>query len=318
MKRTLSWMPALASVLVVVLGAALGRAQTPEGETYSLRLADLEARMKAIEAGGASCQEGCVAEYEACSCANCRRTAGPIFGGEVVFLQPHHSNGIQGIDGTDLRFDFEASPRVWLGWTTCSGLGFRARYWDFDHTATGPSGEDPALIVGHGFDVATIDMEITDTLTICRVWDLTLSGGARYVDFEERQFATGGTEVPVNAAIGYRSSSWGPTLGAELRRPVWRCVSLIGNVRGSILFGDENEFTDPDGLLIDHEQSNVRSIGEMQLCAEWRRETCRGSRWFLRGAVEGQYWSGFSGEHGFDGNEAIGFFGFALSAGLSR
>ncbi len=302
---------AIAAALAMGTVAAADWAEEAAGtDVYAQRIADLEAKVAALESAGAG---GCQAEC----CPDCTRVGGIVFGAELTFLQPHHSNGIVGYDGTDMRFDLEPAPRFWMGWVRPSGVGFRVRYWDFDHTARELSRFGQGSIMDHvRYDMATLDIELTDIIQLDGLWELTLSGGARYVDFDERNYTTDILSGDLLNSHSYRASLWGPTLGAEIRRPVWRCFSVFANVRGSILFGDEREYF--RDTVVDRELCNVKSIAEMQLGTEWSRPTRFGGRWFVRGAVEAQYWNSFSGEYDFDGGETVGLFGFALSAGLMR
>jgi len=316
---------------VVLLAAMGGTSRGWEGEAsdpYAAKIAELEAKVAALEAanggescGGDSCGELCGGDPQ-CGCYDCTRTGGLVFGAEITFLRPHHSMGTRGYDGTDLLFDFEAAPRFWMGWVNECGLGIRFRYWDFDHTQTVASQYGQGRTDSQRFDISVSDLEITDTMQLTCLWELTISGGVRYVDYDERRFTTFVRDGSIAGLQEFRSSTWGPTISAELRRPIWGCLDVFANVRGSAMFGDEDELLwDPQGqqrMLVGSESADVKFITEMQLGSEYNRPLSNGARLFFRGAVEAQYWSTFSGEPFYDGGEAVGFVGFTMSAGLLR
>jgi hypothetical protein len=312
MKR-LFWLGLSAMVGISLAAAARGQEYqlaSTSANTYDSRLSSLEAKFTAMEGKcGESCQEGC-------SC-NCCRDSGWIGGFEMTFLRPHASMGTKGYDGTPLRFDFEAAPRLWTGYQGANGLGFRFRYWDFDHTQTVASlSTAPRRLDNERYNISVSDLEVTMLQGIGCNWELTLAGGVRYVDFEESQFSRPATGA-VDRSHAFASSTWGPTIAAEVRRPIIGYVSLFGNVRGSALYGNQNEFF--NGALYRNMEGNVKFISEMQLGVDYRkplRNAC--GEWFARAAVEGQYWSTFSGEPSFDGSGAVGFVGMALSVGIAR
>src|SRR5688572_18662159 len=155
MKRTLLWMlAALAATLL--LNARTATAQDINFASHSeimsvlerqnQRIAELEASQH--HGGGAggctSCGDSCC---DSCcgGCDPCCRPGGVIGGAEISFLKFHESQGTRGKDGTDLDPDYDPAYRLWVGYQGCDGLGWRVRYWEFDHTTAAPSGDDPLL-----------------------------------------------------------------------------------------------------------------------------------------------------------------------------
>ena len=134
---------------------------------------------------------------------------------------------------------------------------------------------------------------------------------------EARVTATG---VPVTGRQ-FDNSSYGLTLGGELRRCIGNGLAGFVNTRASVLMGDEDEtvLTPADvWVLVDEEIDNIYYIWEAQAGAQWTRELQRGGYLFARAVAEVQIWDNVSGEPGFDGGESWGLGGFGFSAGIIR
>ena len=74
------------------------------------------------------------------------------------------------------------------------------------------------------------------------VWLVTLSAGFRYVDFTETRQITDQLGL---TTLAFDGDSFGATIGAEVRRPLWACLAGFASARGSILFGDQNVLAGP-------------------------------------------------------------------------
>ena len=314
---------AMAAGLALAAPAALRAQEFVSAESYAARLETLEAELAALRSSVANAGEGggdgscCAPDIESTRVVSPGRCAGLIGGLELLAMRPHSSMGIRGADGTDLHFDYEATPRLWLGWQGTGGLGLRFRYWEFDQIEFGSS-----AIAGRAdsiaYDTYVLDLEAIDTMQLNADWLVTLAAGLRYVDFTEtrQSFAAGG--VPF-AGHSFDGNCFGATIGAEVRRPLWNCLVGYASARGSVLFGDQSEFTGPTlGTLVDFETDNVYSITELALGVDWTRQTSRGSEFFVRAGYEVQFWDNFTGEPFFDGGETIGFEGFVLGLGIRR
>src|SRR5690606_38675731 len=141
----------------------------------------------------------------------------------MVWLKPHFSSanafaveqtstrGNYVVTNTPFDYDYEMSPRVWFGYRSACGTGWRARYWLYDHeVATADfadvTGGTPSVTLrlpntlaviplplstagglletAHRLDLETIDLEATHDLTVgCTV--LRISGGVRYMDMSQ-------------------------------------------------------------------------------------------------------------------------------------
>lgn len=241
--------------------------------------------------------------------------AGWVGGAELTLLKPFHSMGIQGVQGTDFSFDLEPSPRLWLGYSAPSGLGIRARYWEFDHAISGPS-----IVAGRtetvAFDTYAIDLEFTGWAGASPQWNILLGGGVRYVEYTEHSHST----INLTGALGllheFQFSGFGPTVSAYVYRPMRWNFGPFANLRGSVLMGDEVEIS--TSISNDTELDNIRSIWELQLGAQWRPNLRWWGNWLIRAAYEVQYWNHFSGEEFYDGGESVGFGGVVLAAEVMR
>jgi hypothetical protein len=292
-------------------------------ERQNMRIAELESALHngggCSSCGGDSCCDSC---DSGCGCCDpCCRPAGVIGGAEIAFLKPHHSLGIRGANNTDMDYSYEASHRIWAGYQGSDGLGWRIRYWEFNHTVTAPDVTAPADRTDSvNYDTYIIDLEFVDSMSLGCYWDASIFGGFRYVEFDElyeaRVTATG---VPVTGRQ-FDNSSYGLTLGGELRRCIGNGLAGFVNTRASVLMGDEDELVDAAGawVVLDEELDNIYYIWEAQAGAQWTRELQQGGYLFARAAVEVQFWDNFSGEPTFDGGESWGLGGFAFSAGIIR
>ena len=280
-------------------------------ESYDARLASLEAELAALRStastagsgGGESC---CAPDIDSCRIVPPARCAGLIGGFDLVMARPHSSLGVFGPGFDDPHFDYEATPRIWLGWQGEGGLGFRARYWEFDQVEFGAAAV-PGQSQSLAYDTYVIDLEAIDTMQLNSVWLVTLSAGFRYVDFTEtRQIAS---EQGVTS-LAFDGDCFGATIGGEVRRPLWACLVGFASARGSILFGDQSVLTGP--IVVDEITDNVYSITELALGIDWTRQTSSGAEFYARVGYETQYWEDFSPL------ASTGFEGFVLGAGIRR
>ena len=311
---------AIASGLLLVSPAALLAQEFVSAESYTARLETLEAELAALRAsvsnsGGGGEGSCCNPDIDACRIVS-SRCPGWIGGFDVYAARPHSSMGIRGGSNADLHFDYEATPRIWVGYQGANGLGLRMRYWEFDQIEFGSTAIGSDSIA---YDTFVIDLEAIDTMQINTDWVVTLAAGLRFVDFTETRLAVDAAGTPITGH-SFDGDSFGATVGAEVRRPLWNCLMGYASARGSVLFGDQSEFaiTPAGPVLIDFETDNVFSITELALGVDWTRQTSRGSEFFVRAGYEVQFWDNFTGEPAFDGGESIGFEGFVLGAGIRR
>jgi len=297
-----------------------------------------------------------------CGDNSCKR-GGVIGGAEVLFLKPYNSEGIApifdalvdianspivtGIVGAPLNinepgFDLEGSYRLWLGWQSASGLGFRVTYFDWDNNANANTsldaifGEPVAVDLNYRLEGRTLDLEVIDTFRPSDNYLLTLSAGFRYVEYiEENRLGISvpdsGFVAPELLTTGYNSRDYGLVFGADLTRRVGDRLALFIGTRLSALYGDQDEIfrvSIPGGFfgidtldLTEQEQDNVKFIFEGRVGGQYTRELSSGALAFFRVAAEAQYWDKFTGTPlPIVGNSqgAFGLLGLGISVGISR
>jgi hypothetical protein len=316
----------------------------PQGglEEAHWRIESLEAELAALRAQPRTVQtyepHYTPVEQSAPAGASCG-VSNPGFyaGAELPILKPHVDTILAGdspfLDiGLAIRdipqvrdFDYDASPRVWVGYVGCSGLGIRARWWQFDETegTEGPIYDEFGNLifdgrVDGGLELSATDFEVTDTICLGPTWQLLLSGGVRYAEFRFFGQIDGDLGGVGEGASGIEDyfDGIGATVAAELRRSLCWDLGLFASVRGSVLFGDEvfgvfDDFVVPLSFRFE-ESAIVRPVWEIQLGLDWSREICDGVHFVTRALGEVQYWDSIRDEY------AIGLAGITLTAGFVR
>ena len=282
--RRLPYLAVAICVLPVLIGNGSVSAEELQFVSTS-KFAATQARIDELENRLASYEHGeRLASHGGNVCHS--RSAGFLAGGEIAFLKATRGDGGAG------GFGYKPSPRVWFGYETCSGLGARVRWFDYDDQSSAP----PTFVLA-ALDITTVDLEITDTFRWGCKWEGRIAGGVRYA--ECRQY------LPlVWGEYNHLTDGFGPTLSIELQRHITERFALYGLARESVMISDmannSNQYDDVSYC-----------ITEMQLGAEYRYPWCNGTSVFARGAFESQYWSG-----GMD--QDIGLFGGSFAIGLAR
>src|SRR5688572_603356 len=180
MKRTFMGMLAVMAVALVPGARAVAEEITFAShseimsvlERQNARIAELET---ALHNGGGcsscgcgdSCGSGCGCGTSSCGCCDpCCRPAGVIGSAELLFLKPHHSMGINGVGGStvnDFDFDYEIAYRLSAGYQGSDGLGWRIRYFEFDHQAGINVGANTQTA---DFETYVIDLEFIDSMSL--------------------------------------------------------------------------------------------------------------------------------------------------------
>lgn len=275
------------------------------------------------------CGAGC-----GCNCF-CDIGCGGIYGGaEAVVVRPHMQHetdfNVFGAGGQfDPRFDYSVSPRIFLGWRNCRGTGIRARYWMFDQTTSPIVVEDEDVAVG--LDVQALDLEFTQ-LVCWGPLNSNFALGVRYGSVENTLSFDDGDDYD---EFRTQFDGWGPTMAMENRIPIGCSnLSVVGNLRGSLLFGDTHYTVlddDPDPFTLTDGRDDLVAVAEMQVGLEWSRCTSYGvfSAYAL---LEGQYWAGAIGNlaldellfplgglvRGFSTDQDLGFVGGTFGVQLAR
>jgi hypothetical protein len=267
--------------------------------------------------------------YECCDPCQVCDQGGAYILFENVLVKPHFSQNtaFKIIDGAnqpfdestqsvDFDWDVEYSPRLELGYINCNGMGWRARYWHFDHTTSlstaGNVGDvvvdivgDPdieidvdaagSLATSHSLEVYTVDLEAMMRRESCE-GDLTGSVGLRYAQVDQTYDAADFDAAGViDDVIRSRHSfeGIGPTIAGEVRRRMGSGnLSGFVNARASLLYGESDwfAFENPPEDLVTAENDDLIAIAETQIGVDYRRPSSGGREWFGRLALEAQYW----------------------------
>lgn len=304
--------------------------------------------------GTSGCDAGCGLEID---CGRCQ-PSGFYGGAEVVFAKIYQKESFRAAvadvaTGTQnllpYEFDYNATPRVWIGYTDPCGTGVRGRYWQLDEdqgpenfVADGryfPSAQQVTLIlpaaiattapgqvltVSSGIELETIDVEGTFRFN---GWGnrFLASAGLQYAKIDQYYRSA----IPANQQILNWDRSlegFGPTMGIEFARPVGcHGFEFFGSARGAMIFAEKNltrlavnavpmNSGPPLPNTTYNDADELLVTGQMQLGVQWTRPLCRGGELFVRGTYEGQIWTDAGGN-------ALGYLGvegFGLSVGVSK
>ena len=207
--------------------------------------------------------------------------------GEAVFLKPFQA------EGETPGFGTEAGVRVVGGLNGRDGLGVRFRWFEWNGSNAGNAGSFIERI-----NVETLDAEVTKRFQFGKA-EATASAGYRYADY--REFGLTDADQMRN--------SHGLTLSLEISHMLTDYFAVFGKARGSLQVARRGL---DNGTPVTHQ---FFTTAEFQLGAEanlWKFDN--GGRVFLRGAVEGQAWSG--GVIGDGDSEDVGLFGGSVLAGV--
>jgi hypothetical protein len=328
---------------------------------HSQDLAQLRDRLTSLEEEGAAAPESAAqCDYGCChgcdSCCNacddscfCRSGCGWVGGVGLYWVKPNWSSNdafTRPVPPNQTRnfafgYDYEIAPLAWIGYVGDTGFGVRARWWEFDHSASVTRGPVPVNLNGfferNGFvsyannlDLDVWDLEATQSVNLGCV-TMVGSAGVRYAHIAQRlhrfvyargAFVFGSGPVELD---GHNFDGYGPTLSLELRRAVGCSgLSLYGNARGSVLFGDElfdqSNFPvsqgDPTGATqFLASQWTTVSIAELELGAEYRTMFNRSTMAFARAGLVGQVWQGVGNT--LDNEGTLGFYGLRTEIGIN-
>lgn len=239
-------------------------------EDLGVRLAALEGA-DAIPAPEAMVPGGTTA---AMCCDGCCSAGEWYAGAELVIAQPYFEDeiDINQLEDEEVGYDYEATPRLWLGYRSCDGFGVRISYWVFDHSTDAPAGYSEAPF---NLEVQALDADVTQSVCWSPV-QADLFGGLRYGKVDHRD----------NDGQGIRFEGVGPTIGTRLALPLCCTnLSMIGGFRGSVLFGETTyaQFNDPPG------DDDFIYTFDTHLGLEYLYCTCYGTLAF-RAVLESQVW----------------------------
>ena len=257
-----------------------------------------------------SCADSCcdAGLPSACDC----NSNGWLVDTEILYFQYLKADGVRtGTDSgsEDIDGDYEISPRITLGYETCSGMGLRTRWWMYDHEI-GRNSSDVFAV-----DTYTVDLELFESFNINDCWALEASGGLRYNNFDE---------VVNDGGINRRASfsGVGAIVGGELSRKI-SCGRLFSRIRLAML-ADDKSILNTDSNDDPPRLGSTQGMVEVALGHEHRRTLSNGSQLVIRGFAEWQNWYNYSeslfesnnGDENNSGPSDIGFFGFGASMGF--
>ncbi len=349
----------LAALLPVLVIAVTGVASAEEVRLTSYD--DLLARMENLEhqVHSQSAQMYQTAPCDTCAPCASPQACGKYYGTyEAVFVTPFQSNNTGIIAQNDpviehLGFDWEMkySNRFELGYLgPTGGLGWRARYWQFDQSTSFAVDSSVGLVQDEGaiiwastngggtvIGLVDVDTAVMTQSIDAQVFDMELqtqttknvlfSGGFRFAEFDQSYLADTDSGIAI-ANMDFRG--YGPTLAAEYQRNMWRGWDLFASGRGSVLFGQQafRVSTTANSKIMDiRNTGSLASSLEMQMGLKW---TSRNERFFFKSALEAQYWANVgspnpaatytddSDEANADDalNESLGFIGFTIGGGI--
>jgi hypothetical protein len=160
---------------------------------------------------------------EGVGCDSCCCGGGWTVDAELLFLRYHREGGLGQTNVSE--YDFEASPRLALGYVTCDGLGARVRYWEYNQDNNNNT---------ESVDTYNIDLELFQEICVSCNTTIEISAGIRYNDFDERRANVG---LPAAAAGNTSFSAYGGVIGVQVNRDT--CYgTLYARTRYAILMDD--------------------------------------------------------------------------------
>lgn len=278
-------------------------------------------------------------------------------GFEVSIVKPLYSNNLAlrdssqissqqfVVENVEFDYDFQSSPRVWLGYQASSDIGIRAAWWQYANQANeislSPSAngfgriEHPVfgdvdisaitpteqMNANGNIDVYTIDLELT-RLAELGPGSILVSGGIRFASLDQNYAARLLNDNDVLAgSIDFRQHirGIGPTLSATLSRDITERFGWYASGRGSLLMGEGSDrldagedldFVNPQRTTEVAERDQLLPIVDVQLGATWALRRWGPLQPSLRGGWELSWW-GDVGNHSGNASD-LGLAGFVL------
>lgn len=276
--------------------------------------------------------------------------------GGVLFLQPVFETNpaftVAGAGGNlarqvDFSQHFDASPNIWLGYTSERGWGVRGRWFLFDNDATEsfvsgpgatirgvsflPLGQTPiagAVSASSHLHVNVFDLQGTRNWESA-FWSHLVGFGMRYTYMsQDYQAVLANPATQIGLASSHTFNGAGPSVSFETKRRLGESgFALYGQVYGAILFGNADESysaVNNAGVVqgFTHSRTAVLPVGEMELGVEYQRNVGR-AKAFVQAGLAGQVWWGGGNASNLDAlsspgasHSNFGFFGAAFRAGV--
>lgn len=211
-----------------------------------------------------------------------------LFGSiEVTFLRPHISGspstfGLGPTVHRTIDSDYTTGVRYEMGYKGKTGFGIQGRYWSQNDSYTHVPPFSPNTL---GIEVEATDLELTLDQRLRR-FDCHLTAGVRYGRLEYSN--------PVASLLGVGLLTYegvGPTVSAGARRTLGSSgISLFGNLRGSMLFGDIRNGAILTFMPRTTIEEEIMTIAESQFGLAWTRGFGFNHLLEVRAGWETQYW----------------------------
>jgi hypothetical protein len=325
------------------------------GMTVLPREIELEQRLMHLEAILSS--EGCTAPVQEYAQRNAESS---IYAGyRFLFVKPQMKESFEAtiinpVAGQTtlipLDYSFNVTPNVWLGYRTDQSIGMRLSYWGFNNDgnnqtlvsdgvnlpgATATTVIYPAAIIApapgdllqtqNSLKVHTIDAEGTVDHRI-QATDLTFGAGLRFASTSQEMHALASrVGVPIGQ-LGWsrKFEGFGPTLSATATHPILGGLSAVGNVRGSLLYGQKNLNRTVAGDVTPapvagsptvslNDADEVVAAGELGIGLRYTKAISQQADFYVQGTLDGQLWT----EAGAPTLTFLGFQGIGLALGLA-
>ena len=187
------------------------------------------------------------------------------------------------------------APRVTLGYQIPGGMGFRTRYFTFDHNNTVLTDAVGNTLTSR-LRLQTWDVETFGSLVRGR-HSGTMFGGYRYADFNTLSTATSAataTGFTARQGAGGNGITGGITGTSQIGNS--GRFSINSGVRGSLLFGDlfSSVLNANTGANVYQKTqiNNMFSIWEVSLGSMYKMPLRNGSNLLIGSSIEAQLWQG--------------------------
>ncbi len=331
-----------------------GRAVTPgvndvQQSYLESRVANLEAQIQSLQLDSANRVEN--------SGGIENGKAGFYFGAAAVWVKPHFKEAFQYSQTNVLtgqqtlfpfQYEYDASPRIWVGVRNANGVGLRGTYWSYDGNGNSSTNMSdgfniygahaitiifPANILAAipGSTLQNQDSLETQITNLYATYDVALNGitasggvGLRYASLLQTLSSVVTGPLPASLDWTREYHGLGPSVALDATKRIG-CSRFSGVASGSgaflfgtktisrTVFGDASPQPASPFLTLE-EADEVVGIGDVGFGLEWSAIMNRGSALTFRGTYEGQFWA----EAGAPTLGFLGFQGFALSAELRR
>lgn len=274
---------------------------------------------------------------------------------DIIIAKPLYSNNLAlrdssqvssqqlAVENVEFDYDFEMSPRVWVGYESASAIGIRASWWQYANQANelslAPSAngfgriEHPAfgdvdisaitpterMLANANLDVYAIDLELTRRAEL-GAGTFLLSGGIRFASLDQNYSARLlNSNSTVAGAIDYRQHvrGIGPTMSASVARSLTERWQWFATGRGSLLMGEGEErltagedldFLNPQRTTEVANRDQLLPIMDLQLGTSYSWQRWGSFQPTLRGGWEMSWWGDVGNNSG--GPSDLGFAGF--------